>query len=912
MISFDSSALLSYFQARTGAGASGAASSASSALTALKKAPTAPWSGLSKAPQADELMKGVLNGRAFVNEDAAKLDVKGASDDYKKLFAMHQALATLEALAKRADDKDTSAADLKRAQAAFTRGVSEVSEYIGSTKFDQLRMSQGDATTSARMAVGVPKTVASYVTATLHEGTSSEPVESFQGAISFKLDVKKLNNTVVSVDFDLSEMGATPRSMSNVVKYMNDKLTAAGVFTRVAVERTAGEEKTTTVNGKTVTLSKAVDKFALKIQGDTTEKLTFSASTTAPAVYVTQAVGDPDPDGKSTTDDAKLTQQLVKFETGSTSDAVRRPGEVNWADGRVFAVDLPENVSTVRKSVPAADGSVYMLADVKGEVDGQTIKGKGDVALMKFDSAGKLVYTRTLGAAEEADGYGLAVSADGKVAISGSVTGALIRGETGASATTADSFVTVFDAEGQETWTQRQGAKGEDEATSLAWGADGSLYVAGRTKSALNGASAVGGWDNYLRSYTPSGVLASTSQFGTTSDDTMVGVVVDGSNVVVASQEGGAAVLRRFDYSTPGSPTLAATRNLGSLGGGSISGVALDNGKIVLAGSSGGALSVGTTTRAYSGGVDAFAAQVSSSLAAGGSDAIAYYGGSGEDRATAMTVSGGKVWLAGTSKGDLGASTLVGKKDGFVAELDIASGAVGYTQRYSGKDGFVAPSSISVTQTGASALDRMGLPAGQIAYSDSQKVTAATAARAGDTFQIRTRTGGSPVTITIEDKDTLDTLAAKIRKATGYAIKVDVVSDSTSRKLQIKPMNDRSSLEILGGAGGKNALEALGLEEGFVRATKVEDGKILPADGGKQMYGLKLPHDLNLNSAASVKEALDKLTYAMSKIRAAYRDMQAVDSPKDPLANVKGPAPAYLTAKIANYQAGLDRLTGGG
>lgn len=911
MITFDSNLLLSYYQARSSAGGSSVAS-ASSGLATKKAVPTAPWSSLSKAPQADELMKSVLVGRKFVDENAAKLDVKGASDDYKKLFAMHQALSTLEALAKRADADDVSAAELKRLQSAFTRGMAEVSDYIDTTKFDTLRLTHGDATERAKMSVGVPKTKATYITAPLHSGLSSEEVEAFQGPVVFNLSVKKLNNTTTDVSFDLSEMGATPRTMGNVVKYMNDKLAAAGVFTRMAVERIPGEEKTTTVNGKEVVLAKAVDQFALKIQGDTTEKLTFSATTSAPAVYVTQTVGDPDPDGKATTDDAVQHEQLIKLETGAASDAVRRPGDVNWVEGRVFAVDLPEEVSAVRKTVTGADGSVYMLADVTGTVDGQTIKGQGDVALMKFDSAGKLVYTRTLGAANEADGFGLAVAADGKIAISGSVTGALIRGDDGVDAAKSDSFVTVFDAAGQELWTKRQGSRDEDEATSLAWGADGTLYVAGRTKSALSGQSSSGGWDGYLRSYSESGNLITTNQFGTTSDDKMVGVVVDGTNVVVATQEGGNAKLRRFDFTTPGAPTLAATRDLGSLGGGALAGVALDGGDIVLAGSSGGALSVGTTTRASSGGVDAFAAKISSSLAPSGSDAIAYYGGTGEDRATAMTISGGKVWIAGTSKGDIGAQTKIGEVDGFVAELDVAAGTVGYSQRFSGEEGFAAPTTIAVGQTGSSVLDRLGLPEGAIAYSDSQRITAATAARDGDTFQIRTRSGGRAATITIEEKDTLDTLAAKIRRATGYAIRVDVVSDSDTRKLQIKPINDRYSLEILGGTGGRDALEALGLQEGFVRSTKVEDDVIVPADGGTPMYGLKMDRGLNLNTETDVKHALDELSLAMSTIRSAYRAMQAEATPKDPLANVKGTAPAYLTAQIANYQAGLDRLLGGG
>lgn len=909
--------LLTWYQAKTGQGAMAAANSAATAAAA--KIPTAPWSTLSKATKVDELATAVLRGRNFIDETAAKLDVKNASDDYRKMFAMHQGLATLEALAKQADAKDVTASELKRLQAAFARGAAEVSSYIDTTKFDEFRLTHGDATDKAKMTVGVPKTKAAYVTAPLHVGSANDAVDAFQGDVQFKMDVKSLSGATGSVNFDLAEMGATLRTMSNVVKYMNDKLTAAGYFTRFAVDRSKTAAKEITVNGKQVTVSAAQDQFALKIQGDTTEQITFSAVATSPAVYITQAAGDPKPGKTTTVKDGKVTtvqpeaviqQQLLKFETGTTADAVRRPGDLNFADGRVFSKNLPDGVSAIHSTVTGPDGSIYVLADITKPTDGQTIKGVSDVALLKFDSAGGLTYTRTLGAADEASGLGLAVSADGKVAISGAVTGALINGDDGADANKSDSFVTLLDAQGQEIWTERQGAREEDEATSVAFAADGSLYVLGRTKGSLSGSTSAGGWDSYLRAYDATGKLASTTQFGTSGDDKPAGLAVDGTNVVVAGVEGGEVQMRRFDMTDPNRPVLSATRSLGSLGGGSIAGITMDGGDIVIGGSSSGVLSIGGVTRGASGDMDAFAARISADLNGGG-DSIAYYGGTGADRATAMTVSGGKVWLTGTTKADLPGLDKLDKQDGFVAELDVGAGAVGFSQRFTAKDGIVAPTSIAVGATGASVLDRLGLPAGTVSYSDSQLITSATAARAGDQFQIKRGGSSAATTITIEAKDTLDTLAAKIRRATGYSVKVDVATDGDNRVLKITPTNDRSTLEILGGKGGRDALEALGLQEGYVRKTETsKDGVVSPADGGTQIYGLKLARDLSIGSKADIKTTLDELSLAMSTIRKAYRDLQTAATPKDPLAGVKGEAPAYLKAQLANYQAGLARLGG--
>jgi hypothetical protein len=953
VISLDTSILLSYYQAKSGAavaGSGGSAATGSKTGVGGTAAPTAPWSSLSKAPKADDLIKSVLLGRKFIDEAQSQLDVKGASEDYRQLFTMYQGLALLESIAKKANEDDVSASELKRLQAAFSRGMGEVSGYIDDANFDHLRLTYGDATDKAKAAVGVPKTTPRYLTDPVHQGTATDAVEAFQGDVRFSMTVALPNKTQKTIDFDLSEMGAQPRSMSNVVKYLNDKIAATtGYRTRFAVEKIPGEEKTVEVNGRTVSLGKAADKFAIKIQGDTTEILTFSAPETAPAVYITQTAGDPDPDKtKTTTSTTKTTsssstsssststteeveptvEQLLKFETGTASDAVRRPGDVNWVEGRVFNVNMPDGVSQVRTTVTGPDGSLYMLVDVDGEVEGQSIKGAGDVALMKFDSAGNVVYTRTLGASETASGLALSVGPDGQIAVAGSVTGGfaasgvpigdtnvipkITSADEGADANKPDSFVAVFNSAGEEMWSQRMGARDDDEATKVAFGADGTVYVLGRVKGAMTGQASNGGWDTYLRAFGADGRLQSTTQFGTAGDDKPAGLVVDGTNVVVASVEGGEVKLRNFDLSNPKAPSVTGTRSLGSIGGGTIAGVTMDGGSIVIAGSTGATLGVGNTTRAASGGVDAFAAKISFDLSTGG-DAIAYYGGAGDDRATAMTVADGKVWITGTTKTALpGMETTLGKTDGFAVGLDIDTGVVAWSQRFSGKDGIVNPTSIAVDPGGSSALDRLGLPTGKIAFSDSQLVTAATSARPGDQFQIRRRIGGPAVTITIEAKDTLQSLATKILRATSYSVKAEVVSDGDVRKLQIMPKNSRSSLEILGGKGGLDVLEALGLQEGFVRATVSDKGGVAkPGDGGSAMYGLKMPRDLNLSSEENVKKTLDKLTMAMSVLRTAYRDLESGMKPASSTKKATGEVPAYLKSQLANYQAGLNRLLGG-
>jgi len=917
-ISFDTNILLNYYQNRAGVQVTGGTTAATK-----KVAPTPPWQGvMAPTPAA---VRSALAGHKLIDENAAQLDLAGASDDYKKLFALYQGLNTLSGLIESAQAKNVSPLDLKRLQETFAKGMAEVSSYVGTADFEKLRLSQGAVSINARTNLGISRNKTDYVTAPLFAGASTDVVAAFQGDVKFTIQAKQVNTTK-SVDIDLNDMGAAPRTLANVINFVNGKLEAAGVATRLATQRIAAVPKTTQVAGKTVTLSPGADQWALKVKVDSGETVSFLAPKTAGAVYLAQSAGDPDPDKKPSTADGVTQRELLKFQTDTTdvSGPPQPSGSANWVDGRVFSKPLDPKVQSVRATQVGPDGSVYMLANVNGAVGGQAIKGDSDVALLKYDSAGALVYSRTLGAAGAASGLGLAVSADGQVAVAGSLTGALggaIEGglNSGPASTNTDSFVTLYDASGQEVWTERRGAKLDDEADAVAFGADGTVYVAGRSKSALpSGGALSGGWDSYIEAFKADAAgkvqTLFTQSYGTANNDKPAGLVVDGSSIVVAGVENGRGVLRRFDVSGA-APTLTATRDLGDLQGGDIAGLALDGGQVVVAGSTrNGALAGGAVTRAYAGGLDAFAVRLSAGLGPDAADAVAYYGGTGDDKAAALAVSGGKVWIAGTAGTDLPGQAAVGLRDGFLASLDVAGGTVDWSRRFTGKDRQAIPTAIAVAPSGSSVLDRLGLPQGALPLGVSQQLTANSSIRAGDQFTVAID-GGLPATVTVDAKDTLETLATKVRRATGFRIAVDIVTVEGARRLQIKPQSSHSTVEIGAGKTDHDALEVLGLTPGVLRSTTTnDDGKLVPADGGPQFYGLSLDRDANLSSAEQMKHAAAEIATAMGVIRTAYKDLVAAATPKSATKSptITGQAPAYLTSQIANYQAALARLTGGG
>ena len=118
------------------------------------------------------------------------------------------------------------------------------------------------------------------------------------------------------------------------------------------------------------------------------------------------------------------------------------------------------------------------------------------------------------------------------------------------------------------------------------------------------------------------------------------------------------------------------------------------------------------------------------------------------------------------------------------------------------------------------------------------------------------------------------------------------------------------------GPAGKNALTTLGLPEGLLNLTTTTNAVTAPADGGKTIYALGLSSTLNIDSAAQVSHARAVVGAAMGVVRKAYQDLVTAATPQTPAsiaaANGKtGTVPAYLSAELANFQAGLARLTGG-
>jgi hypothetical protein len=906
-----SAILLNYYQSKAGVALTG--TSGSTGSTSSSTNPSPPWSAKTTQRQTNALIQTAMSGGALFNPNTVKVSVPNASPNYKNLFALYQGVTALQDLANQAAGTGVTQNQIAQLQAAFAGGLSQLSTFLSASPFRGFSVAQGAVNAQAQTTAGVAAETDTYTTGVLVAGSANTEVQAFRGQVQFSLTVTRPTGVQKTVDFNLNDMGSTPRTLSNVVIYLNSQLKAAGVDTHFAVDRIPGQPTTTTVNGRTLTSPTPPDQFSLQIKGNAIETVSFSAASTAPAVYLTQTAGI------TAGDEPDAVQQLVKLTTASSA-----------SNAKVFTDTLASAVQNAITTATGPDGSVYVLANVNaaapaGEAGAaRSIVGSQDVALLKYDSAGNLMYSQALGASGSATGYGLAVSASGQVAVTGTATSLVIGDGEASSATTPTGFVSLYSDQGQPLWTTMVGAGQAGQVNQAAFGADGSVYVTGTTT--IPGSTISNG---YLAGFAgATGAQTFTTSLGSASQNHVSGLAVSGSQIVLAGTSNGDAVVSSYQVQGSGAPNLTATRDLGSLQGGTVAGVAINSdGSIFVAGSThNGALNVGTITNTYAGGEEGFVANLHADLSASASDTLTYYAGAGGDvRVTAVTAAGGQAYIAGQLVDSSSGTTI---NEGFAAQIDPVSGQATWSDQYDGLDHKVSPNAIAVDLGGASVLDALGLPSGALDFTRSQTVAAGsppgasgvlapaqtlvanTALRAGEQFTLKTNFSGVAQTITIEPNDTLQTLATKISRASGFMASVSVMTSNGVQTLQIKPNFAGVQISLGSGPSGASALAALGLAQGVITsnatAKAVKKGSTAAANSLKANYALALPSTLNLSTPGGVKQALATLGAAITTIKKIYTDMTTTPSTQKSAST--GSAPAYLTAEIANYKAALAKL----
>lgn len=971
------SALLSYYQEKEGG------ASANNPSTSAATAPTAPWNSATGTPAVSDAVQSAVNGQDFVDPNSAKLDAPAgvSSSDYQKLFALYQGLNSLYDLATTAAAAGTPSADPSLAyipktqlQSAFASGMSQVENFLSNSPFSAFNLTAGNVQTQETSSVGIPNgTSTNYTTGVIATGDESQALSVFKGAVQFNITVagkyatqtikqpdgttKTVTNPPTQIPIDLSGMGSAPRTIDNVVNYINTQLKAAKVSVTFAAANLGSTSTTTTLpNGQTVT-NKGTTQWGLTVNNPSGDTVSFSAPSTAAAVYVSSATGgatvfqSPSASSSSsssstpgsTTTTTPTGEQLMKLQTGQdvtgTAPAtISNAGSTSGLPvGGVFGKTLPDGVSSVASSTTAADGSVYVLANASGSVNSAPIQGAEGVVLLKYDAAGKLLNSKVIPGLQNATGGSVSVGADGTVAVAGTNTTSATtdsHGITTAASTTA--FVQVYDPTGAAAWSQTVPAlAGASGATGVTVGPDGSVYLSGVTTGSVGNQIPQGDQDEFVQGFDKTGKVTFTKQFGSKGTNYSAGLVYDTSSntLYTAGLENSQTVVRSFaiDTTTTGTgskkvttttATAGATRNLGFAN--SVIGIGLSGGQIVVGGTAGApTIKAGTVTQGYAGVSDGFVASIGTSLTASSSDSVAYIGKPGvTTTASAMTVGGGQAYLTGTMANDPSSLADTNATEGFVNGVDTTTGSITYSSRFAGTNGQDAPTSIAVSTTGSSILDQLGLPQGTMNAASSNLITATTSIKAGQSFYVRTSPGGAQSQITITATDTLATLTSKLNVAIGGQGKAQVLALGANSELEITPNDPGSFIELDTQAASDNdptatssslktnVLAALGLQAGVIRQVRQVNG--LTDVTQTREYGLDLPTNLDISSATSAQHAANALQAAISAVQQAYQDLanpptMAQESLKA-AQSTSGAVPSYLTSELSNLQAGLARL----
>ncbi len=879
---------------------------------------TPPWKTEATTQTDDEIRSAAfkaLKSGNFISASDRK-EAAAASDDSTKLFIAYEAIASLKTIAQAIEKNLLDDSYLELAEKRLNQGIAEISEFLGDSSFESVTLLASAKLDKTTSEVSIARVAYNYTTNIVHSGEKDAPVAAWAGLDGFNIELKRVNTTD-TLTVDLSSLADEDRTLTNVTDLINQQIEAVGASTRFYPQEIGEKNEYGVYKG---------DDWGMKIAGTQGEKLTFSAFTSEPALFM---VGGSGSEGENNT----LTAQISKWTNLSSTEPTRAATNLLYADATVTSeaededsIDLTQHNDThFIATQTGPDGSVYALANVTNDINGQAILSDNDLALIKYDSTGKELWTRIVGNSADITGTALAVSNDGRVAIAGSTTDKLDSKAFGGG---TDGFVIMYNADGIETSAYQEATRYEDKITSIAFDSAGALYIGGSTTGNIDGNGNAGGTDAYVEKLDILGKRMWINQFGTADEDKITAITIGDDGIpIVATQRGGETTIQSVSGAEFGASDWSY-----NIGKANVVSMDFDNNALYLGGST---LYPNRTDGAFSGAVgetyDAFAIKLNVTDTGSGIDVTEgwyqAFGGAGEQGVAKIIADNDKVYLAGTASTSFGSKTFEANTNhAVVASIDANTGVENWVASLTGRGGSANATGLTIAKNGSSALDAFGLPNGVLTTGGTAYVSDSTAARVGDNFTIVV--AGKKTVITLEKEDTYRDLTFKLNAALGVNGSAQARRSSTGdQSLSIIP-SEEVIIKLIPGAEGSDLLKAIGMTSGFL----YDEPSLLDKDKSSDappLISLELPQSVSFTSSSSARYEVDddgkltavekpatkiisQLDVALAGIRTAYR--YAIDDPTLQINTTKNKnstqASAYQISQLANLQAGLSRLTG--
>ncbi|SEI78269.1 hypothetical protein SAMN05428950_101213 [Sphingomonas sp. OV641] len=846
-----------------------------------------PWKEAASSAPVSTQVSAIKRMASIIDKPTIGTDA--LPPDVETTFTAYKALDRLRLLAEAAAAKTTSSAERGQLQSSFGKGLAALQTYLVSAPSEKVNLSFANP---ARRAESV-STIApgslnlSEIPAVGIVASRDAALPGLTGNEVFEIRLSS-GSTVDTVSVDLSGTQQPP-TLDSMFNAINAAIAAIP-------QRNADGTLLLDPDGEPVPRwevsfvpAKTGEQWGFSIKRSGYEKVEIdqvgakdalmvaSGLTALDAPATTRIMRFDDPAGAS---QRRTLSSIAALDTGATAAA-----KLTAVAGRTASPVL----ATTSSSAIATDASgfSYVVGTTSGDL-GSNLTASEDLFLTKLDSEGRTVWQRTLGAASVASGAAVSIASNGDIVVAGTVTGNF-DGAT----SDGDMLVARFDASGDEKFASLVRTLGSDTANTVTVAEDGTIFVGGRTSS--------GGGDAFIARLDGNGRLQERRTIDSGAADTVTGLAMDANGALLSlTREGASAVVRRLDAG-------ALSNDLGmlTLGSADARALAVDPaGSIAIVGATSATLT-GEQVNARGEGRVGFVMRLSADLSGA---SVSYVATEGDDQVDSVAFMNGAIYVGGRTTGGLNGARQ-GAVDGFVSRIDATSGALLSTSQFGQAAQRTEPVRIAAAEGGASTLGALGLRRGTLTPEDSTKLVAQTSLRAGDEFAIKLP-GGSARKVTIRADDTLASLAERVRLLTGSKAIVMSAKTDTGYSLRIEAKAG-SSVELIAGSTGKDALSKLGIEPQRIATPAAVPAKAPSVRPGGS-YGLDLDDALNLSTAADAAVALDRIRQAISMSQTAYRSLYWDDGKAalaDGVTGKSASSTAREQSQLAQYRAALTRLS---